>query len=123
MSIFVGGVVRLVAGTTVLSVAVVALGRWTHGTDATTVFVAFGCVGGLCLLVGLLEAFALHSAALLAAGAALATELIWRTIVHSHAPGEALAAGALLGMLLSLPVLLVRLVRSGGILATTLWIQ
>jgi len=123
MSIFVGGVVRLLAATVVLSAVVVALGPWTHGTDAASVFVAFALVGLVCLLIGLLESFALQSAALIAAAAALATELTWDSLVHSHWPGEALAAGAAVGVILALPVLLTRLARSGGVLATTLWIQ
>jgi hypothetical protein len=123
MSIFVGGIARLLGATIVLSGVVIALGQWTHGTDAISVFVAFGLVGLLCLLVGLLEAFSLHHAALIATTLALATELVWRSAVHPHAPGGALAAGAAVGVILTLPMLLVRLARSGGVLATTLWIQ
>ncbi len=123
MSIFVGGIARLVSATIVLSAVVIALGQWTHGTDDLSVFVAFGLVGLVCLLVGLLEAFSLHRAALIATGAALATELAWRSAFDPHIAGGALVAGAAVGVILSLPVLLVRLARSGGVLATTLWIQ
>ena len=123
MSIFLGGMLRLLSATIVLSGVVVALGRWTNGTDDLSVFVAFGLVGLVCLLVGLLEAFALHRAALIAVSAALATELTWRSVVHPQVAGGALIAGAAVGVMLTLPVLVVRLARSGGVLATTLWIQ
>ena len=53
MSIFVGGIARLLGATIVLSAIVIGIGHWTHGTDAASVFVAFGLVGLLCLLVGL----------------------------------------------------------------------
>jgi len=123
MSIFVGGIARLLGATVVLSAFVVALGKWTHGTDNLSVFVAFGLVGLLCLLVGLLEAFSLHHAALMTTTVALATEITIRDVVGPHVSGGALAAGAAVGVLLVLPILLVRLARSGGVLATTLWIQ
>jgi hypothetical protein len=123
MSIFVGGIARLLGATVVLSAIVIGVGHWTHGTDAWSVFVAFGLVGLLCLLVGLLEAFSLYRAALIATGAAVATELMWRSALHPTIPGGALVAGAAVGVILSLPVLVIRLARSGGVLATTLWIQ
>jgi hypothetical protein len=123
MSIFLGGIARLVAATIVLSALVVAIGHWTHGTDDLSVFVAFGLVGLMCLLVGLLEAFSLHRVALIASGAALAVELTWRSVVDPHIAGGALVAGAAVGVMLTLPVLVIRLARSGGVLATTLWIQ
>jgi hypothetical protein len=123
MSIFVGGVARLLGATTVLSGIVIALGHWTHGTDDLSVFVAFALVGLLTLFVGLLEAFSLHRAALTATAAALATELAWRSAVGAHIAGGALLAGAAVGVAFSLPILLIRLSRSGGVLATTLWIQ
>lgn len=123
MSIFVGAIVRLVLATVVLSAVVIALGRWTEGTDSLSVFVAFGLVGLVCLLIGLLEALTLQWAALLSAAVALTTELAWHNVVHSSTPGAALAIGAAAGVVVSLPLLLVRLMRSGRVLATTLWIQ
>jgi hypothetical protein len=124
MSIFVGAVARLLGATFVLSAFVILLGGLTHGADAPTVFVAFGCVGTVSMLVGMLEAFSLQSAALIAMAAALVTEFAWPNLVHSHpAPGVALAVGATVGVVLTLPPLLDRLVRSGRVLATTLWIQ
>jgi hypothetical protein len=75
------------------------------------------------MLIGLLESFALQWAALFAATAALATELACVSLSLTHAPGGALAAGATVGVLVTLPVLLVRLARSGRVLATTMWIQ
>lgn len=123
MAIFVGALVRLALATVVLSAAVIALGRWTQGTDDISVFVAFGCAGMVCLLIGLLEALALQSAALLAAATALATELAWHDLMGAHVSGGSLIAGALVGVMIALPVLLARLMRSGRVLATTLWIQ
>jgi hypothetical protein len=123
MSIFVGAMARLIIATVALSLLVVALGGLLDGVDSWSVFVAFGCVGTLSMLVGILEAFSLQRSALLAAGGALAVELIWRFAVPLHAPGLALAAGATAGVLLTLPPLVVRLAQSGRTLATTLWIQ
>jgi hypothetical protein len=123
MSIFVGGVARLLTATVVLSAAVAAFSVLSRGTDALTVFVAFGCVGMVSMLIGMLEAFSLQSAALIAAAAALASELAWHALVHSRAPGAALAVGATVGVILTLAPLLDRLARSGSVLATTLWIQ
>ena len=123
MSIFVGAVLRLLGATIVLSAVVIAVGNWTRGTDAVSVFVAFGCVGLVTLLLGLLESFALQRAALIAAAAALGAELSWHYVVHSQAAGAALAIGAAVGVLISLPPLVARLARSGRVLATTLWIQ
>jgi hypothetical protein len=123
MSIFVGALARLLLATVVLSAAVVAVGGLTHGTDALSVFVAFGCVGTVSMLIGMLEAFSLQIPALFAAAAALACELAWRELVSSRTAGAALAVGATVGVILALPPLLDRLVRSGRVLATTLWIQ
>jgi len=123
MSIFVGAVLRLLGATIILSAVVIALGHWTRGTDAASVFVAFGCVGLVTLLMGLLESFALQGAALFAVSAALAAELGWRYLGDSHVAGAALAIGAGVGVLLALPPLVGRLARSGRVLATTLWIQ
>jgi hypothetical protein len=123
MSIFVGGVAMLLTATVVLSAAVAAFSVLSRGTDALTVFVAFGCVGMVSMLIGMLEAFSLQSAALIAAAAALASELAWHALVHSRAPGAALAVGATVGVILTLAPLLDRLARSGSVLATTLWIQ
>jgi hypothetical protein len=123
MSIFVGAILRLVGATIVLSALVIAVDGWTHGTDALSVFVAFGCVGLVSLLIGMLESFALQRAALIAGGAALGAELCWSYLVHSHVAGAALAVGATVGILLTLPPLISRLARSGRVLATMLWIQ
>jgi hypothetical protein len=127
MSIFVGAIVRLIIAEAVLSGLVIGLGQvfsgLLHGSDAITVFIAFGSIGTLSMLIGLLESFALQWAALLAALAALAVELVWPSIVPGGTPGLAMAAGASFGVLLTLPALVRRLAHSGGTLATTLWIQ
>lgn len=123
MAIFVGALARLIGATVVLSAVVIALSDRFGGTDDVSVFIAFGCVGTVSMLIGLLESFALQWAALFAAAAALATELACVSLSLTHAAGGALAAGATVGVLVTLPVLLIRLSRSGRVLATTLWIQ
>ena len=123
MSIFVGAIVRLIGATAVLSALVILLSDAFKGTDSLSVFIAFGCAGTFSMLIGMLEAFSLQTAALVAATAALATEIALTQLVHPHAPGASLAIGATVGVALTLPPLLVRLARSGRVLATTLWIQ
>ncbi|MGH2856144.1 MAG: hypothetical protein ACRDMJ_01520 [Solirubrobacteraceae bacterium] len=123
MAIFIGAVARLVVATAVLSAVAFVIGEAFGGTDSVSLFVAFGCVGVVSMLVGMLEAFSLQTAALLAVMAALAAELAWAGLVGHHAAGGALAVGATLGVLLALPILLARVARSGRVLATTLWIQ
>jgi hypothetical protein len=123
MSIFTGAIARLVGATVVLSALVIALDRLTHGTDSLSLFVAFGFVGLVSLLIGMLESFALQRAGLIAAVAAVAAEFTCRYLVHSHVPGAALAVGAAVGVMLTLPPLISRLARSGRVLATMLWIQ
>lgn len=123
MMLFLGAILRLVVATALLSGVVVAIGRWTHGSDRVSVLIAFGCVALVSLLVGLLESLGRRRAALIAAGAALAVELAWPHLVTGHTAGAALAAGALVGIALTIPPLVVLLCRSGRVLATTLWIQ
>jgi hypothetical protein len=123
MSIFLGAMVRLFVGVIVLSAVVYALGGLVGGTDQLTVFAAFGAIGILSMLIGMLESFSLPGAAMLAAAAALIAELAWPHLVGGRAPGVAMAAAASLGILLTLPPLLARLMHTGGTLATTLWIR
>ena len=123
MSIFLGAMVRLVLATIVLSALVILLGRWTRGTDQLSVFVAFGFVALVSLLIGLLETLSLQRAALVAAAAAVGAEIAWRSVVHWHVSGAALIAGAAVGVVLTLLPVLALLARSGRVLATTLWIQ
>lgn len=123
MSIYVGAIKRVVSATIVLSGLVVAAGRWTQGTDRPTVFIAFGVVALLSLQVGLLESFARQRAALIGMIAALAVELTWHHVISHSPPGCALIAAGLVGLVLTLPPLLVLLSRSARVLATTLWIQ
>jgi len=112
----------------VLSVAVMFLGRWTHGTDATSLFFAFGGVALLSLLLSLLESLSLSRSAVAAAVAALTAELAWHRLarlygIHWHVSGAALLVGVGVGVICALPPLIFRLVRSGNVLATTLWIH
>jgi hypothetical protein len=127
MSIFIGALVRLIVAVTVLSGLVIALADVFNGlfgqSDALTVFIAFGAIGTLSMLIGLLESFALQSAALAAAFVAVAVEFAWPALFHTQTPGVAMAVAASVGVALTLPPLIVRLAHSGGTLATTLWIQ
>ena len=127
MSIFIGALVRLIVAVIALSGLVIGLADVFGGlfgrSDALTVFIAFGAIGTLSMLIGLLESFALQSAALVAAVVALAVEFAWPALIHVHTPGVAMAVAASVGVALTLPALVVRLAHSGGTLATTLWIQ
>lgn len=123
LGVFLGAILRLVGTTIVLSVIVATLGRWTHGTDAVTVFVAFGCAALASMMLSLFESLSLQRGALVAIAAALAAEFACRYFVQWHVAGGALAVGAAVGVLLTLPALIALLSRSGRVLATTLWIQ
>lgn len=123
MSVFLGSIMRLIGAAVVLSALVISMGHWTHGTDKPSVFVAFGCVALVSMLIGLLESLSCQRAALVAVMAALGVELAWPYVVSWHAPGAALSAGALLGVLLALVPLTTLLARSGRLLATRMWIQ
>jgi hypothetical protein len=125
MGIFLGAMARLVGTTIVLSGVVIAIGQWTSGTNRLSLFVGFGCVALVTMLVNLLESLAYARWAAFAAFAAVGTELVLSKLVlqHSALPGTALIAGALVGMLVALPALLRVLLRPGRVLATSLWIQ
>lgn len=128
MTIFVGAIVRLIGTTVALSLVIVLVRSWTRGTDALSLFVAFGGVALVSLLIGLLESLSLRRAALAAAAAAVGAELAWHQLawrvgIHWRVSGAALIVGATVGVLLALPPLIARLARSGRALATTLWIQ
>jgi hypothetical protein len=123
MAIFLGALLRLAGATIVLSVGVFAIDRFTRGTDAPSVFLAFGAVALVGMLIGLLESLGRQRMALVAAGAGLVAEFAWPHLVHSSLPGGALIAGAVIGAVMSVPVLVPLLSRSGRLLATTLWIQ
>jgi hypothetical protein len=125
MGIFLGALARLVGTTVVLSAVVIAIGQWTSGTNRLSLFVGFGCVALVTMLVNLLESLAYARWAFFASFAAVATELLLSKLVlqHSALPGTALIAGAVVGMLVALPALLRVLLRPGRVLATSLWIQ
>jgi hypothetical protein len=123
MALLIGAIQRVVAATIVLSALVIVLGHWTQGTDRVSVFVAFGCVALVSLLLALLESLGRRRAALIAASAALAVELLWPYVVTSRVSGGPLIGGAIVGLLLALPPLIALLLRSGRVLATTLWIH
>lgn len=123
MSLFVGAILRVVGATTVLSAVVIGMGQWMKGTDNLSVFFAFGLAALMSLQMGLLESLGRRRAAVIAAVAALGVEFAWTWLVSWQVSGGALAAGALAGVLLTLPPLVALLSRSGRVLATTLWIQ
>ena len=125
MKVFLGSLLRLVGTTVVLSGLVILIGQWTSGTNRLSLFVGFGCVALVTMLVNMLESLALVRWALFAALAGVATELSCSEVllVHPPVPGMALIAGAGVGILLSLPPLLKLLLRPGRVLATNLWIQ
>ncbi len=125
MGIFLGAILRLVAVTVVLSGAVILIAQWTSGTNRLSLFVAFGCVALVTMIVNVLESLAYARWALFAAGASVATELTLSNValVHAPVPGAALIAGTLVGILVALPPLLMLLMRPGRVLATSLWIQ
>ena len=114
MGIFLGALARLLGMTIVLSAAVLFIAQWTSGTNRLSLFVGFGCVALVTLLVSVLECLAYARWALFAAVASIATELTVSNLVLPHAvPGAALIAGTLVGILLTLPPLLLLLVRPG----------
>ncbi|MGB2711944.1 MAG: hypothetical protein WBC33_10540 [Conexibacter sp.] len=122
-AVAIGALVRLVAITVLLSGLVLAAGIWTHGTDSPSVFVAFGCVALVCLLVSLLESLGCLRWALLSAAAGLAVELAANRWGGAAPPGAGLIAGSVVGSALA-TVPLVGLLRAPGrVLATALWIR
>jgi hypothetical protein len=122
MWIYIGAILRVVLATVVMSGVVIGLGQWTQGTDRWSVFVAFGVAALLSLQVGLLESLGRQRAALIAMVAALCVEFAWPHLA-APVPGAALIAGAVTGIVVTLPPIIVLLARSGRVLATTLWIQ
>jgi hypothetical protein len=125
MSIFLESLLRLIGTTVVLSGVVILIAQWTSGTNRLSLFVGFGCVALVTMLVNLLESMAIVRWALSAAVASVATELVLREFVlaGSPVPGTALIAGAAVGILVALPPLLRLLLRPARVLATGLWIQ
>ncbi len=125
MAIFLGSVLRLVGTTVVLSGVVILIGQWTSGTNRLSLFVGFGCVALLTMLVSLLESLAFVRWALLATLAGVAIELTLSELLLAGGPvpGTALIAGSVVGIVVALPPLIRLLLRPGRVLATSLWIQ
>jgi hypothetical protein len=125
MKIFIGSLLRLLGTTLVLSSVVILIAQWTSGTNRLSLFVGFGCVALVTMLVNILESLAYVRWALFAALVSVATELLSSQFLPAHAPvpGLALIAGAATGILVALPPLLRLLLRPGRVLATSLWIQ
>jgi hypothetical protein len=121
--IVLAALVRLVGITVVLSLIVMLIARWTSGTAATSLFVAFGCAALVCMFVSLLESLGYVRWALLSAAASLAVELAVSRWTGSAVPGAGLIAGGSVGTLLALAPLVGLLRFPGRVLATALWIQ
>jgi hypothetical protein len=123
MAVFAGALVRLIGVTVILSVVVIGIDQWMGGSDALSVFIAFGAVAVVSMLVALLESLGRQSAALLAMGAALGAEFVWPHLTHPSIAGGGLLAGTVIGIVLTVPPLITLLSRSGRLLATVLWIH
>ncbi len=124
MRVFLGAVGRLVLLTVGLSVFVIFISQWTSGTSRLSLFIGFGCIALLTMLINVLESLAYVQWALMSAVAALVTELVVVDgLSYSPVPGTALIAGTAVGILVALPPLLALLLRPGRVLATSLWIQ
>jgi hypothetical protein len=125
MGIFLGSMLRLLGTTVVLSALVIAIGEWTSGTSRWSLFLGFGCVAFVTLLVNLLESFAYARWALFAALISVTAELLLSRldVAHTSVPGLPLIVGASAGIVVALPPLIRLLLRPGRILATSLWVQ
>ncbi|ADB50952.1 hypothetical protein [Conexibacter woesei] len=114
---------RLIGITVILSLLVMFVSQWTSGTDATSLFVAFGCAALVCMFVSLLESLGYVRWALLSAAASLAAELAVSRWLGDSIAGAGLIAGGVVGTLLALAPLVGLLRFPGRVLATALWIQ
>lgn len=114
---------RLIGITVVLSLLLLALSGWTSGTDAVSLFVAFGCAALVCMFVSLLESLGYVRWALFSAAASLAVELLVAVVLGASLAGAGLIAGGIVGTLLALAPLVGVLRFPGRMLATALWIQ
>jgi hypothetical protein len=125
MEIFLGSIMRLLGTTVVLSGIVIVIAQWTSGTSRLSLFLGFGCVALVTMLVNMLESLAYVRWAFLAAIVSVGTELITSEfiLVHAPVPGLPLVAGTVMGILVALPPLVRLLLRPGRVLATSLWIQ
>jgi hypothetical protein len=125
MGIFLGSLFRLLGTTVVLSALVISIGQWTSGTNRWSLFVGFGCVALVTLLVNLLESMAYVRWALFAIIISVAAELTLSRVFLAHVsvPGMPLIVGASAGIIVALPPLIKLLLHPGRILATSLWVQ
>jgi len=121
--ILIGALARLIGITTLLSLAVIAAGRWTDGTDHLGLFVAFGSAALLSLFVSLHESLGYARWALLVAAVSLAVELALDRWVLAPPPGLALSTAGAVGTLLAVAPLVRQLRSPGRMLATALWIK
>jgi hypothetical protein len=114
---------RLIGITVALSLLVMLVAEWTSGTDAASLFVAFGCAALVCMFVSLLESLGYVRWAFLSAAASLAVEQAVTHWLSSPVAGAGLIAGGVVGTLLALAPLVGLLRFPGRTLATALWIQ
>jgi hypothetical protein len=121
--ILIGALVRLVGVTTVLSLAVIAAGTWTNGTDQAGLFVAFGSAALLSLFVSLHESLGYARWAFVVALASLVVELALDHWIVAPPPGLALSVAGAVGTLLAVGPLVRQLRSPGRMLATALWIK
>lgn len=121
--VLVGALVRLVGVTTVLSLIVLAAARWTNGTDAAGLFVAFGAAALVCLFVSLHESLGYVRWAFFVALASVAVELALDRWLVSPPPGLPLSVAGAVGTLLAVAPLVRQLRSPGRMLATALWIR
>lgn len=114
---------RLIGITVALSLLVMLVAEWTSGTDAASLFVAFGCAALVCMFVSLLESLGYVRWAFLSAAASIAVEQAVTHWLGSPVAGAGLIAGGVVGTLLALAPLVGLLRFPGRTLATALWIQ
>ena len=116
-----GAILRLAAGTALLSLACVLVAPAMSGTVATSLFVGFGCLALATLMVSMLVSLGRLAWALFVVATSVSLEILLLPHVWSP-PGSGLIGGAAIAVLLSLPPIVKVLVRPGRALATAVWI-
>lgn len=124
LRILLGAVARLVLGTAALSAVLVAAASWS-GVDIAGlgVLVGFGLVALATMLVSLLESVGRAPWALAAVLCAIVGEGLVGLSDATVVSGAGLIVGALLAVMVALPVAVALLSRPARTLATSLWIS
>jgi hypothetical protein len=120
LTILAGAVLRLVALTAALSGLCVLVAPAMSGTVATSLFVGFGCLALATLVVSLLVSLGRLGWALFAVAVAVGCELLLLPV--TSAAGSGLVLGATIAVVLSVPPIVMALLRPGRALATAVWI-